>query len=158
MTVAEKKSPKEEFAQEFKQNFLKLSKSKRQRVAKLLPMWENCDDPQEAEELAIAIVEIVMPALVMPDAPGSAGPVSEDVDPAAQARVDAYHGDIGRKIMKLRDENGWTQEHLAQKSGLLQSHISRLEAGKHSPTRRTIKKIAEALGVRPSDIDLLFDD
>ena len=51
-----------------------------------------------------------------------------------------------------------TQVELEEKSGLAQSHISRLEAGKHAPTRTTIDRIAKALNVRPSDIDLLYDE
>jgi transcriptional regulator with XRE-family HTH domain len=50
-------------------------------------------------------------------------------------------------IKELQLKAGWTQEQLAAESGLPQSHISRLEAGKHSPSRATLEKIAKALGV-----------
>jgi len=53
---------------------------------------------------------------------------------------------VSRRIMEERQEAGLTQEQLSLKTGLPQSHISRLESGKHSPSRATIEKIAAALG------------
>ena len=53
---------------------------------------------------------------------------------------------VGKRIREARNEAGLTQEQLAAKSGLPQSHISRIENAKHSPARATIEKIANALG------------
>jgi transcriptional regulator with XRE-family HTH domain len=47
-----------------------------------------------------------------------------------------------------------TQEQLAAKSGLPQSHISRIENAKHSPSLATLQKIAAALGVPVERFDL----
>jgi DNA-binding XRE family transcriptional regulator len=58
-----------------------------------------------------------------------------------------------KKIRELRDRAGMTQDELAAKSGLPQSHISRLESGKHSPSRVTLEKIAAALGLSVSEFD-----
>lgn len=52
---------------------------------------------------------------------------------------------VSKKIREARQEAGLTQEQLAQKTGLPQSHISRIENAKHSPARATIEKIASAL-------------
>lgn len=49
------------------------------------------------------------------------------------------------RIRTLRTQAGLTQGELAAKSGLPQSHISRLENGVHSPNRMTLEKIASAL-------------
>ena len=46
-----------------------------------------------------------------------------------------------------------TQVELAEKSGIPQSHISRLESNKHSPSRATLKRIAKALKVDLSELD-----
>lgn len=54
---------------------------------------------------------------------------------------------VSERIRTLRKEAGLTQEELAERSGLPQSHISRLESGKHSPSRVTLEKIAAALGL-----------
>ena len=60
---------------------------------------------------------------------------------------------VSKRIRELREKAGWTQEDLAQKTGLPQSHISRLENGKHSPAHATLEKIAAALGVGVGEID-----
>ncbi|MBI4564588.1 MAG: helix-turn-helix transcriptional regulator [Planctomycetes bacterium] len=60
---------------------------------------------------------------------------------------------IGRKIRVLREKKGMTQEDLAERAGLTQSHVSRLEDGKHSPSNVTLRKIAKALRVSVHKID-----
>ena len=60
---------------------------------------------------------------------------------------------VSRRITEERHDAGLTQEALAEKAGLPQSHISRLETGKHSPSRATIEKIAAALGKPVSAFD-----
>ncbi len=59
------------------------------------------------------------------------------------------------KIKRL--EKGWTQEDLAEKSGVPQSTISQIERGnrKH-PTHKNVMKIARALEINP--IELIEDD
>jgi len=53
---------------------------------------------------------------------------------------------VGGRIKAARVEAEITQEQLAERTGIPQSHISRLEAAKHSPSRVTLERIAEALG------------
>jgi DNA-binding XRE family transcriptional regulator len=57
---------------------------------------------------------------------------------------------VSTKIRAAREEAGMTQEQLAEATGLQQPHISRLEKGEHSPTAKTLKKIADAIGVEMS--------
>ena len=64
----------------------------------------------------------------------------------------AYASD---KIKEYRTKADLTQEELAERSGLPQSHISRLENRLHSPSRATLEKIAKALGRSVSDFDPL---
>lgn len=59
----------------------------------------------------------------------------------------------GGKIRCFREQAGLTQQELAEKSGLRQSHISRLEKGHHSPSAMTLEKIAAALGTTVSKLD-----
>ncbi|MCW5775081.1 MAG: helix-turn-helix transcriptional regulator [Phycisphaeraceae bacterium] len=61
-------------------------------------------------------------------------------------RLQKWVGWVSKKIRDARTEAGLTQEQLAAKTGLPQSHISRIENAKHSPSRTTIEKIAGALG------------
>jgi transcriptional regulator with XRE-family HTH domain len=60
---------------------------------------------------------------------------------------------IAKRIKEIRKERHITQAELAGTSGLPQSHISRLEAGLHSPSFKTVEKIAKALGVEVGEID-----
>jgi len=60
---------------------------------------------------------------------------------------------VSDKIRAYRKTAGLTQEELAEKSGLPQSHISRLESGKHSPSRLTLEKLGAALGVSVREFD-----
>lgn len=64
---------------------------------------------------------------------------------------DSETGEEG--IREAREAAGLTQAELSQQSGLPQSHISRLEQGKHSPTARTLEKIATALKLHHSHFD-----
>jgi DNA-binding XRE family transcriptional regulator len=52
---------------------------------------------------------------------------------------------IARKIIAARKAAGLSQEELARRAGVRQETISRLEAGKHSPTIRTVEKIDRVL-------------
>lgn len=77
------------------------------------------------------------------------------------ASVAEGHGDdldswltfVSRRIKEQRTKAGMTQDQLAIKAGLPQSHISRLESMQHSPTAMTLEKIARALNVPASVFD-----
>ena len=62
---------------------------------------------------------------------------------------------ISQKLRSLREDRGLTQEELANMAGLPQSHISRLEAGRHSPSMKTLQKLASALKVDVNSLSLL---
>lgn len=55
-------------------------------------------------------------------------------------------------IKKARTEAGLTQVQLAEKMGCSQQEIQRWEAGRVSPTAKTLKKLAEAIGCNPGDL------
>ena len=54
--------------------------------------------------------------------------------------------DIKREIIKLRIEQGLSQQELADKIGTKQSAISRLENGEYNPSIDFLNKVAKALG------------
>ena len=64
---------------------------------------------------------------------------------------------VGAKIRDLRKQQKMTQHDLAEKSGLPQPHISRLERGVHCPSSKTIDRIAAALAVDAKHLDPLLD-
>ncbi len=59
----------------------------------------------------------------------------------------------GPKLRKVRDERLLSQRELAEKAGLSPTTILKLEAGRvDDPHPRTIRKLAEALGVPPHEL------
>ena len=54
---------------------------------------------------------------------------------------------LGKRIQKLRDSVGMSQQELAAKCNFEKSNMSRLEAGRVNPTLSTLEKIANAIGV-----------
>lgn len=57
--------------------------------------------------------------------------------------------DVEQDLIALRKERGLTQVQLAERSGLTQSTISKIESGKVSNLElRTLVRIAAALGAR----------
>lgn len=60
--------------------------------------------------------------------------------------------DIGSAIKRLRKEQGLTQEALAHEAKITTGTLSRTESGETSPSWRTVRRIAEALGVSVADL------
>ncbi|MBU0501638.1 MAG: helix-turn-helix transcriptional regulator [bacterium] len=60
---------------------------------------------------------------------------------------------LGKRIKELRAKKGYTQEDLADKSGLAYKHIQRLEGKTPNAAKiDTIEKLAQALGVSCSKL------
>lgn len=53
--------------------------------------------------------------------------------------------DLAMQLIELREKRGLTQAQLAERCGIDQGDISRIERGSTSPTTRTLQRIAEAL-------------
>jgi ribosome-binding protein aMBF1 (putative translation factor) len=64
---------------------------------------------------------------------------------ASQQAVLAKAYDIAMQVVALREKHGWTQAELAERCGIDQGDISRIERGATSPTTRTLQRIADAL-------------
>ena len=62
------------------------------------------------------------------------------------------HRVVGERIKKTRKAKGFTQDQFAERTGLNRVHLYRLESGKQSMTLRTLKLIADTLGVRVRDL------
>jgi len=62
------------------------------------------------------------------------------------------HAHVGKRVKKIRKARGFTQDQLAELTGLNRVHLYRLESGKQSMTLRTLKLIADTLGVRVRDL------
>ncbi len=55
--------------------------------------------------------------------------------------------DIGKKIRELREERGWSQEVIEEKTGLLRCYTSRVENGHTIPSLQTLEKMARAFEI-----------
>ena len=62
---------------------------------------------------------------------------------------------LARNVRRIRLARGVTQEQLSHESGVMQSHLSEIEAGKRNATIDLIGAIALALGV---PVAMLFDE
>lgn len=68
-----------------------------------------------------------------------------DAAAVAQGEVVAQAYDVAMQVVGLREKHGLTQAQLAQRCGVNQADISRIERGATSPTARTLQRIAHAL-------------
>ncbi len=59
---------------------------------------------------------------------------------------------VGITISRLRVEKGLTQENLSGLAGIARSHLAALENGEKTVKLDTLWKIADALGVAPSEL------
>jgi transcriptional regulator with XRE-family HTH domain len=62
---------------------------------------------------------------------------------------------IATRVRALRLARGETQEDVARRAGMPTSTYQRLELGYHVPSIRTLRKVATAFDVKPSE---LIDD
>lgn len=69
------------------------------------------------------------------------------LSPEARAQREAFERayEIAVQIIELREEHGLTQAEVAERCGIDQGDISRIERGSTNPTARTLQRIAEAL-------------
>ncbi len=66
-----------------------------------------------------------------------------------------YYGEvvyIGTKLHKIRTREALTQRDLSERTGLTIAAISRIEQNQVEPRLSTIRKLANALGVHPSQL------
>jgi len=62
---------------------------------------------------------------------------------------------IGGQVRKYRNLKGWSLDELGSRSKLAKSTLSDIENNKAMPSIKSLKRIAEALGI---DVDYLFKE
>lgn len=131
------------------QRFKELPNESLKDIVSLIEMITNPETaPEERDEIYETIREILFPQLIGTICIGQAGQVEQTPD-KVQSRINW----VCSTVKKCRKEKGLTQMELAEKGGLRQPQISRLEAGVHSPSLKTLEKIANALGIAVGDLD-----
>ncbi len=59
---------------------------------------------------------------------------------------------FGKRVRELRKANNWTQEKLAEISGLHPNYIGMVERGERNPSLVNIEVLAKAFGVSISEV------
>lgn len=60
--------------------------------------------------------------------------------------------DLARRVKSFRHARFLSQDELADRSGVGRATIARIEAARTVPHGRTVRSLAEALGVQPNDL------
>jgi hypothetical protein len=124
-----------------------LLKADREDLFELLQAWRAADSQAERRSIHRAMEEILA------QVPVGVKPLPLPEGKNLSRGVKGWAGHVGRTIRTLREKAGLTPAQLAERAGLPQSHISRLENAEHSATNMTLGKIAKALGVSAGQID-----
>lgn len=71
-------------------------------------------------------------------------------DPEFRSEYDALEPEfaIMRAMVNARKNTGMTQKQLAEKTGINQADISKLEHGSGNPSLRTLQRLATGMGMR----------
>lgn len=68
------------------------------------------------------------------------------------------HEDFGRAVATLRKEKGYSQERFALEANIARKYMSDIENGKRNVSLDVIKRIAEKLEIRVSDLFLKVEE
>lgn len=117
----------------------------RQDLMELSEILFSSEDEEERASAVRAMIEIFT------DEPMTVTKKQMPDEPSSNLRE--WIEFVSKRIIEFRTEKGLTQAELSEKTGLPQSHISRLETGKHSPAHSTLVKIAEALEIDVAKLD-----
>ena len=68
------------------------------------------------------------------------------------AEVELVQKSLGHCIRELRNQEGWSQEQFAEICGLHRTYMGHVERGEKNISLSTVLRVANALGVRLSDL------
>jgi transcriptional regulator with XRE-family HTH domain len=76
-------------------------------------------------------------------------------DPAVKAEWDALEPEFSlmQTMLDARKQAGLTQKQLAERAGMAQGDISKLESGNANPSVRTLQRLASAMGMQ---VEIIF--
>ena len=71
-------------------------------------------------------------------------------DPVLKKEYDALEAEfsIMQALIDARKQSGLTQKQLAERTGIAQADISRLERGTGNPSLKTLHRLTEGMGMR----------
>ena len=59
---------------------------------------------------------------------------------------------LGENVRRLREQRFLSPAELAEKAGISRNTLWRIESGQYPARARTVRKLAEVLGVQPTDL------
>jgi transcriptional regulator with XRE-family HTH domain len=65
---------------------------------------------------------------------------------------DLKMADLGSNLRQARERLGLTQEQVAERSGVHATEVSRIEAGKRDPQVSTLRRLADAVEIKPGQL------
>lgn len=65
--------------------------------------------------------------------------------------------ELGRRIVRRREELGWSQNELSRRLGVPRSRVSRWESGAHAPSLDGLRELSGVLGITADEL-LTGDD
>ncbi len=70
-------------------------------------------------------------------------------DPEIKAEYDALEPEFSlmQAMIDAREKTGLTQKQLAERTGISQSDISKFESGRGNPSLKTLRRLADGLGM-----------
>lgn len=122
----------------------RLSEADREDLFQLLMALGSAKSPDDFEEICESALEILQPRK---------GQLIKLPTSGKSEQLKKWKTHVAGRIHALRKQNKWTQEDLATRCGIPQSHISRIESERLSPSHATIERIAKAFKVEPGEID-----
>lgn len=125
----------------------RLAEADKNDLFELAKAFRTAQSAEDMDSISAAIQEI------LDQEPVAAEPLNPLDFRKRPDRLQKWVDHVGGKIRELRKARDLTQEQLAELSGLPQSHVSRLESGRHAPSHATLEKIAAALKVEVGCID-----
>jgi lambda repressor-like predicted transcriptional regulator len=116
------------------------------------------DEGERYATLAL-LAEILFPSADDKGLPGldldEAEEIAKKISPEAKevlARMDQEEATFAERLREFMAKQGMTQESLAEKIGVGQSAISMMLQRNCRPQKRTVARLAKALGVAPEDL------
>jgi ribosome-binding protein aMBF1 (putative translation factor) len=130
----------------FRKVMSKLPSNDRRDFVELMKEFGKAKTEEDFEAIRLAMVEL------LDQSPLDVEPMPR-LNGKRPEKLQKWVDYVGKTIRDLRRARNITQEELAERSGLPQSHISRIESGQHSPSHHTISKIAKGLRVPIGQLD-----
>ena len=66
--------------------------------------------------------------------------------------MDSLKKDLGKKLREIREQKGFTQAELAEKSNIHVNYYARVERGEVNSTVEVLQRIAKTLNIKSSEI------